>query len=290
MANVPKTYGVLRSLKLTLCLPEVLDAREFRHYWQNPWRLGGPAPTLDELGQVRDSELLRDGEPCPEIVPEAETELGTGLGQAEEGVPAIAAHVAAGSAAHLAPGDLGPDVVLRSIGVQRDLRAIEHPEQLRLVGVQPREQPVQDDKAGPPPKDPIKPHAQFAPSSRDWLSPVSLEVTVEPPDQRSQVLLRPALVIGEGLELVHEALGVHPAQRMAPHQKLARIVADDHRLGQEAVGFDRTPERALGGDAHRIGTDLQIGDTKPFKMGLPGRPTREGPPRMSCQPLNHRPG
>src|SRR5215212_8030169 len=98
------------------------------HYWQNPWRLGGPAPTLDELGQVRDRELLRDGEPRPEIVPEAETELGTGLGQAEEGIPAIASDVAAGSAAHLAPGHLGADVVLRSVGVQRDLGMVEHPE------------------------------------------------------------------------------------------------------------------------------------------------------------------
>src|SRR5215218_6960805 len=99
-----------------------------RHYWQNPWRLGGPAPTLDELGQVRDRELLRDGEPRPEIVPEAETELGTGLGQPEKGIPAIASDVAAGSAAHLAPGHLGADVVLRSVGVQRDLGMVEHPE------------------------------------------------------------------------------------------------------------------------------------------------------------------
>src|SRR5215207_7366602 len=99
-----------------------------KHYWQNPWRLGGPAPTLDELGQVRDSELLRDGEPRPEIVPEAETELGTGLGQAEEGIPAIASDVAAGSAAHLAPGHLGADVVLRSVGVQRELGMVGHPE------------------------------------------------------------------------------------------------------------------------------------------------------------------
>ena len=45
---------------------------------------------------------------------------------------------------------------------------------------------------------------------------------------------------GEGVELVHEALGVHPAQRMAPHQELARIVADDHRVGQQPVRLDGT--------------------------------------------------
>src|SRR5215208_5417379 len=141
------------------------------------------AASSDEVGQVRDSGLVRDSEPSAKVVPEAEAELGTGLSQAEEGVPAVASGVAAGSAAHLAPGHLGPDVVLRSVGVQRDLRAVEHPEQVGLVSVQPREQPVQDDEAGPTPKDPIKPRAQFAPSPRGWLTSVSLEVTVEPPDQ-----------------------------------------------------------------------------------------------------------
>ena len=131
----------------------------------------------------RDRGLIRDGEPGPQIVPEAQTELGTGLQPGPEGVPAIPPGVAAGSAADLAPDDLGADVVLRSVGVQRDLRAVEHAQQLGLVGVQPREQPVQDDKAGPTPKEPIKPRPQFAPSSRGRLALVSLEVAVEPPDQ-----------------------------------------------------------------------------------------------------------
>ena len=94
---------------------------------------------------------------------------------------------------------------------------------------------------------------------------VGFEVAVEPPDQRSLVLLHPALVIREGVELVHEALGMHPAQRMTPDHELTGIIADDHRLGQEAVCLDRTPERALGGDAHRIGVDLQISDAEPLR-------------------------
>jgi hypothetical protein len=79
---------------------------------------------------------------------------------------------------------------------------------------------------------------------------------------------------------VHEALGMHPAQRMTPDHELTGIIADDHRLGQEAVCLDRTPERALSGDAHRIGVDLQIRDAEPLKMRLPGRPIREGVLRM----------
>jgi hypothetical protein len=89
---------------------------------------------------------------------------------------------------------------------------------------------------------------------------------------------------------VHEALGVHPAQRMAPHQELARIVADDHRPGQEPVRLDRAPERSFGGNAHRIGVDLQVGDAEPLKMRLPGRLIREIPLRLCCELLDDQPG
>src|SRR5215208_163421 len=130
------------------------------------------AASSDEVGQVRDSGLVRDSEPSAKVVPEAEAELGTGLGQAEEGVPAIASGVAAGSAADLAPGDLGADVVLRSVGVQRDLGAVEHSEQVGLVGVQPREQPVQGDETGPTPEEAVKAGAQLGPAAPGRLPPV----------------------------------------------------------------------------------------------------------------------
>src|SRR3954452_7332365 len=146
-----------------------------RHYWQNQLWSGCLAASSDEVGQVRDSGLVRDSEPSAKVVPEAEAELGTGLRQAEAAVPAIASGVAAGSAADLAPGHLGADVVLRSVGVQRDLGAVEHPQEFRLVGVQPCKQPVQDDEVGPTRKEPIKPRPQFGPSSRGRLSSLSLE-------------------------------------------------------------------------------------------------------------------
>ena len=76
----------------------------------------------DQVGQVWNDALAWDAEPVAEVVPEAEAELGAGLGQAEEGVAAVAAQIAVGAAADLAPGDLGADVVLRAVGVQRDLR------------------------------------------------------------------------------------------------------------------------------------------------------------------------
>src|SRR4051794_19703100 len=80
--------------------------------WQNPRRSGWPEASSDEVGQVWNGGLVWDGEPSAEVVPERHSELLASFHQAQERIPAIPAHVAAGSAADLAPGHLGPDVVL----------------------------------------------------------------------------------------------------------------------------------------------------------------------------------
>src|SRR3954467_1399084 len=80
--------------------------------WQNLRRSGWPEASSDEVGQVWNGGLVWDGEPGAEVVPERHSELLAGFHQAQEHIPAIPAHVAAGSAADLGPGHLGPDVVL----------------------------------------------------------------------------------------------------------------------------------------------------------------------------------
>ena len=57
--------------------------------------------------------------------------------------------------------------------------------------------------------------------------------------------------------------------------ELAGVVADDHRLGEQAVGLDAAPQRPFGGDPHRIGQDREGGDAEPLQMGLPCRPIGE---------------
>ena len=89
-----------------------------------------------------------DTEPRAEVIPEADAELGAGLGEREEGVAGVATRIAAGAARDFAPGDVATDVVFRAIGVRRDFRAFEHLEQLRLVGMKPREQAIEGDEAG----------------------------------------------------------------------------------------------------------------------------------------------
>src|SRR3954447_9481262 len=65
--------------------------------------------TLDPIQYVPEQALTG---PSAQVVPERHSELLAGFHQAQEHSPAIAAHAAAGSAADLAPGHLGPDVVL----------------------------------------------------------------------------------------------------------------------------------------------------------------------------------
>ena len=102
----------------------------------------------DDLRQVRNGRRSWDDQSVAEIVPEGNAELRTGFGEPEKGIVAIAPGVAAGSAADLSPGDLAADVIFRSVGVQRDLRAIEDEEQFGLVGVEAGEQAAEGEEFG----------------------------------------------------------------------------------------------------------------------------------------------
>ena len=119
---------------------------------------------------------------------------------------------------------------------------------------------------------------------------IGLEIAVEPPDQRADAALGGALLVGEGVELVDQALGMDPAQGVVADIELAGVVADDHGVGQEAVRLDAAPQRPLGGDQDRIGSDLEGGDAEPVEMCAPGRLIGEEPVRMFGQAGDHRCG
>ena len=108
-------------------------------------RSGGGA-LADEVWQGEDGWRAGDVEPAAEVVPERDAELVAGLHQAEEGVAAVAAGLRAGATADFAPCHLAADVILRAVGVKRDIRPFEGAEQLDLVGVEPGEQPVEGGK------------------------------------------------------------------------------------------------------------------------------------------------
>ena len=105
-------------------------------------------------------------------------------------------------------------MILRTVGVERDLRPVQHHQQLGLVGMQPRQQAVQRDEAGATAEDTVEPGTQSDRPALAGFDPVRLETGVEVPDQAAQLRLGGAMHVGEGIQLVHQAFRVHPAQRV----------------------------------------------------------------------------
>src|SRR3954452_3762565 len=89
------------------------------------FRSGRLAATADQVRQGGDERLACHVEPAAQVIPERDALLGTGLGQTEKSIAAIASDLAAGAGTDLAAGDVAADVVLGAIGVQRDLRLLQ---------------------------------------------------------------------------------------------------------------------------------------------------------------------
>jgi len=83
---------------------------------------------------------------------------------------------------------------------------------------------------------------------------------------------------------------VDPTESVLADVELPRVVADHHRLAEEAVCVHRTPQRPLGGDAHRIGRHCQIGNAEALKMARPGFFIGKLPPLVRGQSLDQRSG
>ena len=54
-------------------------------------------------------------------------------------------------------------------------------------------------------------------------------------------LLCRALLLGEGVQLVNEPLGMYPTQRMVADIELPRIIAEDDSIVHEAVRPEAAP-------------------------------------------------
>jgi len=151
----------------------------------------------------------RDVQPGAEEIPESNAQFKASFCQADEAVAAITTDVTARAAADFAPGDLSTNVIFRSIGVERDFGTVEHHQQLGLVFVQPFKQTVERDEAGLKRKDALEPRLQDRLASLGRSPPVGLQSAVVLPDQVTDVALGRAVLVGEGVELVNEPLGVH---------------------------------------------------------------------------------
>src|SRR5215468_5531408 len=99
---------------------------------------------------------------------------------------------------------------------------------------------------------------------------VGLQSAVVLPDQLTDAALGRAVFVGECVELVNEAFRVNPAQGVQADIELTCVIANDHGVGEKAMGFDASPQRTFGGDQYRIGSDIEGRDAEPVEMGVPG--------------------
>jgi hypothetical protein len=95
---------------------------------------------------------------------------------------------------------------------------------------------------------------------------VSVEITIEPPDQLSGDIERLTLHRVEADQLVHQTLRVDPAQAMFTDAELASIVGQDDRTLQQTMGLDAAPDRPFRGDLPGIRLHLELGNTGSIEM------------------------
>src|SRR6266700_1795327 len=74
---------------------------------------------------------------------------------------------------------------------------------------------------------------------------------------------------------------------MPADDELTGIVADDDGLAQEAVGLNATPQGALGGDQHRVWSDVQSTDAETVEVCLPSDLVGEVCPGLRRQLADH---
>jgi hypothetical protein len=137
-------------------------------------------------------------------------------------------------------------------------------------------------------KDAIEARPQFTASTPRRLELVGLQVSIEPPDQPADMLLGDTLVVSERLQLVHQALGVNPTESVLADVELPCVVADHDRLAQEPMCIDRTPQRPLSGDTHRIRRHCQTGNAEVLKMPHPSLLIGKLPQLVRGQSLDER--
>jgi len=72
---------------------------------------------------------------------------------------------------------------------------------------------------------------QGGPARLGRMLAIGFEIAIEPPDQCTGSALGQALLIGKGVELVNQALGMNPAQGMLTDIELTGVITDDHGVG-----------------------------------------------------------
>src|SRR6202042_1197491 len=74
--------------------------------------------------------------------------------------------------------------------------------------------------------------ARKAPA-RARFQAIGLEIGIVIPDQAADPRLRRAMLVGEGVQLMHQPFRVYPAQRMTADVELSSIITQHHAVAEE---------------------------------------------------------
>ena len=200
----------------------------------------------DESGEAWDVWCFQHCEAVAEIVPEADGVLGAGFHEPKEGIAAVAACMRTGSAGDLAARHLAANIVFRAVGVQWDVGALQHHQQFGLLSAEPRQEPVEGGEACLRGEDGVEAALKLSGATRCWRLAVGLEVRVEAPDAGADALLCSDVRRAERIELMNEAFGMDPAERVLCDPELAGAIGDDDCAVQEPLFRNRAPQRGFG--------------------------------------------
>ena len=148
--------------------------------------------------------------------------------------------------------------------------------------MQPRQQTIERGEAGATAEDAVEAGAQRERPALAGVLLVKFEIGVKIPDRPANPLLRGAVLIREGVQLVHQPFRVNPAQRVPSDIELPGVVAEHDGIAQEPMRLNTSPQRTFGRDPYWIWRYRQRVEAEPVEMRQPRRPVIE-----PCLRLRH---
>ena len=150
---------------------------------------------------------------------------------------------------------MAADLAVAAIGLQDAVRgALEQQQRLLFVRVQPLERAVEAGKGITLGEAGVEVSRQRRSQHWNGMAPIGLELGLELPDLAAHARLVLALLLVERGDLVHQSLGVDPAQDMEQDDELSYAVADDGQLERDALrdeSAEPCPQRLRCADGAR---------------------------------------
>ncbi len=198
---------------------------------------------------------VANAQPITEEMPEGQAELVAGLHQPKHAVARLPAVATDRTTRDLSLDDKPAQISFRGVCVQRRFGPFQDAQQLGLAALQPGQQFVEITIAGPDGENSVEPDLKVLGRSSAGSSRKVFQQLVKEPDEFAQSLDMFHLAGRRRHQLVQQALGMHPAQRMGADPELSGIVGDDHRIADQAMMANGAPDAGFGKWAEHVSVE-----------------------------------